>query len=118
MTIEFIADEKTAFTMDDGIIVRWEPDFDGENRLFISGERKQVLRSDNGSWWLQNRKEAANCWFASSWFGEFPWGSWGIGFMVCKKTGKVYTEGFETEINPRGLTGAELFRRDCQSYQP
>lgn len=102
MTIEFIADEKTAFTMDDGIIVRWEPDFDGENRLFISGERKQVLRSDNGSWWLQNRKEAANCWFASSWFGEFPWGLGGLGLWSVKRQVKSIPRGSRQKSTPVG----------------
>lgn len=115
--LKCIASEKTAFTHEDGAIVRWSPDESGETQVFQakSGE-KLVLKSDAGAWWNRTKQEAENCFYAEAWFGDFPYGSWGYGFRVCKHTNAVHVEGFETEINPRGLTGQDRFRQDCKTY--
>lgn len=119
--LRFVASEATAFTYENGEIIRWSPDGAGKCQVFQSkgeGGAKQVLRHDGGRWWRREKKEAENCWYAEAWFGEYPYGSYGYGFRVCKHTGAVHVEGFETEINPRGMTGQDVFWRDCKSYVP
>lgn len=116
--IKCIASEKEAFTLEGGKVIRWSASGEGKSQVFqASNGTRMILRSDNGEWWNRSKNAEANCQWAQVWYGEYPYGSWGIGFRVSNE-GAVYTEEFETEINPRGQTSAELFVRDCRTYCP
>jgi len=117
--LKFIADEAVAFTFEGGEIVRWSDEGNGKPQVFQSRQGvKKLLRSDNGNWWRKWREDAPNCWYVEAWFGDFPYGSYCYGFRVCKHTGSVNVESFETEINPRRLTHSDRFIQECKTYCP
>ena len=113
--LKCIASEKEAFTFEDGKVVRWSANGRGKSQVFqAKNGTKMVLRSDQGRWWESNKKSADYCEWAEIWYGEFPYGSWAIGFRVSG-SGVEATE-FETEINPRGMTAADRWRESCRTY--
>lgn len=115
--LKCISSEKEAFTFEDGKIIRWSAEETGKTQVFqAKNGEKMVLRSDNGSWWQNNKHVEVYCEWAQVWYGEYPWGSWGIGFRVSGN--EVYTDEFETEINPRGMTESERFVQNCKTYCP
>jgi hypothetical protein len=119
----FSLSEKFAITLEDGTLKMWVADdcTSGKKKVFQKKDKKIVLRYNQFSFdpkWNSSIKDAEYCTHGEFWFGEFPYSSWAIGFRQCKITGEVELMTFDTEINPRGMTGQDRFRQDCQTYCP
>jgi len=119
--LKFSFSEKVAVTLDNGVIEIWTPvEYSGEKRtkLFSKSIGKCILSSDSGYTWKYYSMDAPYCEYYEYWMGEYPYSSWAWAIRKCKVTGEVIVESIETEINPRGETQQDRWRRECLSYVP
>lgn len=110
--------ERTAITVEDGKVELWSADGSGRAKMFKNSKGSAILKSDDGYWWSQFKKDAEYCHFAQYWMGEFPYSSWCFALRVCKVTGEATVTGIETEINPSGATESDRWVQECKTYVP
>jgi hypothetical protein len=110
--------QRTAITSEDGKVELWNAYGAGRAKVFRHSKGAVILKSDNGRWWVQSKKEAEYCQFAQYWVGEYPYSSWCFALRVCKITGEAVVTEIGTEINPRGGTESDLWEQECKAYAP
>jgi hypothetical protein len=110
--------QRTAITSEHGKVELWSADGAGRAKLFKNSKGAAILKSDDGRWWDQSKKEAKYCHFAQYWMGEYPYSSWCFALRVCKITGEALVTAIGTEINPSGATDSDLWNQECKTYVP
>ena len=113
---EFCYSERVALTVEQNAVPTvWTAEGDGSPRVFGEGDKKAILRSEDGWWNRAKTTEPNGVEWAQYWMGEFPYGSW-CWAIRRYPDGRVTVRDIETEINPRGLSESEEWIRDtrCQ----
>jgi len=122
MQFNFNYDEKIAVTEESGVPTVWSArrwSVPAPSRVFQDGKgRKCILFSDGGRRWEESKTSAPYCDYAQFWYGDFPYGSWCYAIRKCKTTGLVEVAKISTDINPRGESSADAWKRRCATYVP
>lgn len=109
---------RTAITSGNGKVELWNAYGTGRAKVFRHSKGTVILKTDDGRWWEQSKKDGKYCQFAQYWVGDYPYSSWCFALRVCKITGKAVVTAIGTEINSSGSTDSDLWVQDCKDYVP